>query len=224
MELCAKRRWGSPTFQLCFEHGPAHKRQFVYKVTVNGVEYQPCVANKVKKEAKAQAAAFCLQSLGLLPTPKPPTPPSKPAELLCTVPDASSKPPEKVQDTKLMPPPPPPAALARLLEFPLPPTSGLQIPHPAPTVCDPNPKATKPSPPTSSYNATSQNLTKPAGVGIAKGSRPLLPPSRHLRSVPHAQLEYDDDEEEFLIDAPIVQVPLPPSSLRKKTHILIAII
>ncbi|ODN04047.1 Protein SON [Orchesella cincta] len=68
MELTAKRRWGAPEFEMCFEHGPPHKRQFVYKVIVNGVEYQPCVAVGNKKQAKANAAAFCLQSLGLLPT------------------------------------------------------------------------------------------------------------------------------------------------------------
>lgn len=34
---------------------------------MNGVEYQPCVAVGNKKQAKANAAAFCLQSLGLLP-------------------------------------------------------------------------------------------------------------------------------------------------------------
>lgn len=68
MELTAKRRWGNPEFELCFEHGPPHKRQFVYKVIVNGIEYQPCVAVGNKKQAKANAAAFCLQSLGLLPS------------------------------------------------------------------------------------------------------------------------------------------------------------
>lgn len=71
MELCAKRKWGAPEFDLVFEHGPPHKRQFVYKVVVNGVEYQPCVAVTNKKLAKANAAAFCLQSLGLLPTAAP---------------------------------------------------------------------------------------------------------------------------------------------------------
>lgn len=71
MELTMRRRWGPPSFELCFEHGMAHKKQFVYKVTVNGVEYQPCVASQTKKLAKAAASAFCLQSLGLLKTPKP---------------------------------------------------------------------------------------------------------------------------------------------------------
>lgn len=55
MELCAKRKWGAPDFDLVFEHGPAHKKQFVYKVVVNGVEYQPCVAVNNKKMAKANA-------------------------------------------------------------------------------------------------------------------------------------------------------------------------
>jgi len=79
MELTSKRRWGSPSFELCFEHGPPHKKQFVYKVIVNGVEYQPCVATGNKKLAKANAAAFCLQSLGLLPTPNPELVPNAPS-------------------------------------------------------------------------------------------------------------------------------------------------
>ncbi|CAG7824665.1 unnamed protein product [Allacma fusca] len=81
MELCTKRRWGPPAFELCFEHGPAHQKSFVYKVTVNGVEYQPCIATNNKKLAKANAAAFCLQSLGLLKC----NPSPNPAETLQTV-------------------------------------------------------------------------------------------------------------------------------------------
>jgi len=92
MELSAKRKWGAPDFDLVFEHGPPHKKQFVYKVVVNGVEYQPCVAVNNKKLAKANAAAFCLQSLGLLPTCKPP----EADDMLQTV------------STAVSPPPPPP--------------------------------------------------------------------------------------------------------------------
>ena len=86
MELCTKRRWGPPVFELCFEHGPPHQKSFVFKVTVNGVEYQPCIATNNKKLAKANAAAFCLQSLGLL---KPAATPPAPAETLQTVPGPS---------------------------------------------------------------------------------------------------------------------------------------
>ena len=36
------------------------------QVTVNGVEYRPCVASTTKKEARAQSAAACLQSFGIV--------------------------------------------------------------------------------------------------------------------------------------------------------------
>ena len=35
MELCTKRKWGPPDFQLCMDRGPAHSKHFLYKVTSN---------------------------------------------------------------------------------------------------------------------------------------------------------------------------------------------
>jgi len=146
MELCTKRRWGEPTFELCFRHGPPHRPNFIYKVTLNGVEYQPCVTAKSKKEAKANAAAFCLQSLGLLPFSKAPTPATQQAELLKTVPDKGGPVPRpshessEIQsnsstsvkaDTKLMPPPHPPPFLRKFLDFPLGPLPRLEPAPPA---------------------------------------------------------------------------------------------
>lgn len=66
-ELCTKRRWGPPAFEVVNETGPAHKRMFLFKVRVNGVEYQPTAACGNKKLAKAQSAAVCLQEMGLIP-------------------------------------------------------------------------------------------------------------------------------------------------------------
>ena len=66
-EYCSKRRWQLPDYNLAFDHGPAHSKQFLYKVTVNGVDYQPAVVSGNKKHAKAQAAAVALKGLGLLP-------------------------------------------------------------------------------------------------------------------------------------------------------------
>ncbi|KAL8581907.1 hypothetical protein ACOMHN_010281 [Nucella lapillus] len=66
-ELCTKRRWGAPAFEVANETGPAHKRMFLFKVRVNGVEYQPAASCGNKKLAKAQAAAICLQEMGLIP-------------------------------------------------------------------------------------------------------------------------------------------------------------
>ncbi|KAK3098793.1 hypothetical protein FSP39_023165 [Pinctada imbricata] len=67
VELCNKRRWGAPDFQLIHESGPDHKKHFLYKVIVHNVAYQPAVASNTKKVAKAAAATACLQELGLVP-------------------------------------------------------------------------------------------------------------------------------------------------------------
>ncbi|XP_012945373.1 ribonuclease 3 [Aplysia californica] len=71
MELCNKRRWGPPAFTVVSESGPDHKKNFLFKVKVNSVEYQPAVASSNKKSAKAQCAAVCLQEMGLLPRDVP---------------------------------------------------------------------------------------------------------------------------------------------------------
>ncbi|XP_076308316.1 protein Son-like [Tachypleus tridentatus] len=67
MELCTKRRWDPPQFSLVNESGPSHKKTFLFKVRVNGVDYQPAVSSPSKKQAKAVTATVCLQSLGILP-------------------------------------------------------------------------------------------------------------------------------------------------------------
>ncbi|XP_066999479.2 protein Son isoform X2 [Anabrus simplex] len=67
VELCSKRKWGAPHFELLFECGPDHRKNFLFRVRVDGVEYKPSVASPNKKQAKAEAATVCLQSLGVLP-------------------------------------------------------------------------------------------------------------------------------------------------------------
>lgn len=67
-EYCSKKKLGAPVYELCFECGPDHRKNFLFKVKVNGVEYKPSVASPNKKQAKAEAAQICLQSLGLLPS------------------------------------------------------------------------------------------------------------------------------------------------------------
>lgn len=66
-ELCNKRKWGAPVYDTVHESGPAHRRDFLIKVCVNGIEYQPSIASNNKKLAKVQAATVCLQELGLVP-------------------------------------------------------------------------------------------------------------------------------------------------------------
>lgn len=68
-EYCTRRRWGQPAFELAFECGPDHKKTFLFKVRVNNVDYQPTVASVNKKQAKAEAAAIALRSLGLISGP-----------------------------------------------------------------------------------------------------------------------------------------------------------
>ncbi|KAL4233824.1 hypothetical protein ACF0H5_008500 [Mactra antiquata] len=66
-ELCNKRRWGAPHYELVHESGPPHKKDFLFKVRVNGTDYQPSITSNNKKLAKAQSATVCLQELGLVP-------------------------------------------------------------------------------------------------------------------------------------------------------------
>lgn len=65
-EYCSKRHFGAPHFELCMETGPDHKKDFIFKVRVNGMEYTPSAASPNKKQAKLEAATVCLKALGVL--------------------------------------------------------------------------------------------------------------------------------------------------------------
>lgn len=65
-EYASKRKLGAPEYVLEFECGPDHKKNFLFKVVLNGVEYKPNVASANKKEAKAHAATMALKQIGLL--------------------------------------------------------------------------------------------------------------------------------------------------------------
>ncbi|XP_053657772.1 protein Son-like [Anopheles marshallii] len=67
-EYATKHKWNPPMYELVHESGPGHAKSFIFKVLVNGLEYQPAIANNTKKEAKATAAKFCLQQLGVMIT------------------------------------------------------------------------------------------------------------------------------------------------------------
>ncbi|GJQ81661.1 hypothetical protein Trydic_g8539 [Trypoxylus dichotomus] len=75
-EYATKSKLGVPQYDLCFECGPDHKKNFLFRVLLNNVEYKPQIASPNKKEAKANAALVCLQALGVMPPPPPP--PSQP--------------------------------------------------------------------------------------------------------------------------------------------------
>ena len=66
-ELCTKRRWQTPAYNIVHESGPAHKKDFLYQVIVNGNSYQHNVASNNKKLAKAEAAFAALKALGVVP-------------------------------------------------------------------------------------------------------------------------------------------------------------
>ncbi|KZS08682.1 SON protein [Daphnia magna] len=70
-ELCTKQHWEPPVFEQILDIGPDHLKHFLFKVAVNGIEYQACLASTTKKEAKAQSAAACLQALGVFALPPP---------------------------------------------------------------------------------------------------------------------------------------------------------
>ncbi|XP_078495207.1 protein Son-like [Ciona intestinalis] len=67
MEICSKRKWSQPNFQLVHNSGPDHQRFFMFKVTINGQEYQPSAPSVNKKLAKANSASVALQGMGLIP-------------------------------------------------------------------------------------------------------------------------------------------------------------
>ncbi|KAM6945326.1 uncharacterized protein sonb [Aplochiton taeniatus] len=71
MELCVKRRWIQPDFVMVHHSGPDHRKNFLFKVVVNGVDYQPPSASPNKKLAKAMAATVALQAMGEVPTDGP---------------------------------------------------------------------------------------------------------------------------------------------------------
>ncbi|XP_014254613.1 protein SON isoform X2 [Cimex lectularius] len=67
VEYCTRRHYPPPVFTVCSEEGPAHKKNFIFKVTVNGIDYLPASPSPNKKQAKSEAASLCLKKLGLLP-------------------------------------------------------------------------------------------------------------------------------------------------------------
>lgn len=65
-EIAAKRKWLQPCY-ISIESGPQHKKVFNFKVNLNNREYLPPENAVSKKLAKAMAAKYCLQEIGILP-------------------------------------------------------------------------------------------------------------------------------------------------------------
>ncbi|KAF6031356.1 hypothetical protein EB796_010337 [Bugula neritina] len=81
MEICSKRKWNPPSFNVIHESGPPHKKSFIMQVVVNGTAYQPSIASCNKKQAKTLSATIALQSMGMLPKSQPTTAASVPTTL-----------------------------------------------------------------------------------------------------------------------------------------------
>ncbi|KAK7166805.1 hypothetical protein R3I93_006544 [Phoxinus phoxinus] len=64
MEMCNKKKWPQPEFVMVHHSGPDHRKNFLFKVVVNGSDYQPQTASPNKKHAKAMAATVALQAMG----------------------------------------------------------------------------------------------------------------------------------------------------------------
>ncbi|XP_056287428.1 protein SON [Pseudoliparis swirei] len=71
IELCNKRHIVQPDFVMVHHSGPDHRKNFLFKVTVDGVDHQPHTASPNKKLAKAMAATVALQALGEVPADGP---------------------------------------------------------------------------------------------------------------------------------------------------------
>lgn len=65
-ELAAKHRWPVPQYTAVEEFGQPHQKQFLFQVNANGMNYTPAQLSNTKKEAKAVAARYALQQMGIL--------------------------------------------------------------------------------------------------------------------------------------------------------------
>lgn len=64
-EYCSKRKLGAPKYTAVVDEGPVHAKNYVFKVTVDGVDYTADKGNNVKKTARLEAARKCLNELGV---------------------------------------------------------------------------------------------------------------------------------------------------------------
>ena len=66
MEIATKLIWESPKYVKVLECGPGYEKKYLFKVVVNGNDYQPTIASDTKREARANAATLALQEMGFL--------------------------------------------------------------------------------------------------------------------------------------------------------------
>lgn len=65
-EYCSKRKLEAPKYEAVVDDGPVHAKNFVFKVTVDGVEHTADKGSNVKKTARMEAAKKCLIELSIL--------------------------------------------------------------------------------------------------------------------------------------------------------------
>lgn len=65
-EYCSKRKLEAPKYAAVVDEGPVHAKNYVFKVTVDGVDYTAEKGSNVKKSARLEAAKKCLKDLGVL--------------------------------------------------------------------------------------------------------------------------------------------------------------
>ena len=66
VEIAAKLHWEYPKFVKIFDCGPENRKKYIFKVIVNGKEYQSTIASDSQKDAKANAATIALREMGFL--------------------------------------------------------------------------------------------------------------------------------------------------------------
>ena len=62
-ELCTRRLWNPPIYNLVYNEGPDHLREFQYEVSVNSEIFRPKGTSKTKKAAKTVSAEKAIEDL-----------------------------------------------------------------------------------------------------------------------------------------------------------------
>ncbi|KAF0291945.1 hypothetical protein FJT64_010006 [Amphibalanus amphitrite] len=67
MELCTKRRWGPPDFQLCMDRGPAHNKHFLYKAPLQPAALMTSLDGPTNSTLISRRSALASRLMSLAP-------------------------------------------------------------------------------------------------------------------------------------------------------------